>query len=91
MKKEEPFESQHPPPKKIVVNLKKISEIAIKPSNEKKQTVSTNRKGFPLQTPNQTQTFNQSIDLPKSSLEEKFRKTNLSTRILKNLCKPFYF
>ena len=89
MKKEETSEDQQTSQKKIVVNLKKISEIAINPSNVKKQAASTNQKVFPSLTLNQTHTFMQSIDFPKSSFEEKFRKTNLSTRILKNLCKMF--
>lgn len=91
MKKEETLEDQQTSQKKIVVNLKKISEIAINPSNVKKQASSSNKMAFPSLTLNQTHTFLQSNDFPKSSFEEKFRKTNLSTRILKNLCKMFIF
>lgn len=91
MKKEETLEDQQSFPKKIVVNLKKISEMATNPSNVKKQASSSTKMVFPSLTLNQTHTFMQSLDFPKSSFEEKFRKTNLSTRILKNLCKIFIF
>ena len=95
MKREEDVEAKPFSHKtKIFDNLKKISELGIKgPFNLKKQTLSSNQIPFPSKRdlPNQTQTFFQSIDFPKSTLDEKFRKTNLSTKILKNLCKTEFF
>lgn len=87
------------PNKKTLENLKKISEKGIKPpaffentqrSSIEIQELDPSLKKTSLKTKNFSQN-NQSLQFPSIESEEKFRKTNLSSLILKNLSIFFVF
>lgn len=81
------------PTKKTLENLKKISEKGIKPpvffENSQRNSTEIHEsqpslKKTSLKTKNFSQN-NQSLQFPSSQSDEKFRKTNLSSLILKNM------
>ena len=92
MKKNDSIRNASFPQTHPLDQLKKISEIGIKEPTIKninslvKPVLSSNRLSFPSKDlPNQT--LLKSTDFPKLNFDDKFRKTNLSTKILKNICK----
>lgn len=72
---------------KLIDNLKKISEEGIKDHQNDltTKTIIPNRKKIIIKEI-QSQSFLKSIEFPKGSTDEKFRRTNLSSRILENYC-----
>ena len=93
MNKNDSHKNDSIPKTKIIDNLKKISELGIKGSTSFNKKLipglsSSNRLSFPLKD---NDIFLKSIDFPKLSVDDQFRKTNLSTRILRNICNAHIF